>query len=186
MVEPWSTAGYPTECVDIQNGVDIYDYVPPEDIKIGFAFPPCDHLAGSGAAWFKDKGLEALHQALGLVLAAKRICESSGAPWMIENPVSTLSTYWRKPDHEFHPFQYGGYLDPPANGYTKKTCLWTGNGFKMPRYKPAPITHDNYIHHLPPGPDRKNLRSITPMGFARAVFEANDDSRAKCLNGDDQ
>lgn len=25
----------------------------------------------------------------------------------------------------------------------------------------------------PPGPDRHNIRSATPIGFARAVFEAN-------------
>ena len=32
---------------------------------------------------------------------------------------------------------------------------------------------DNRIHFASPGPERANFRSATPMGFARAVFEAN-------------
>ena len=28
---------------------------------------------------------------------------------MIENPVSTLGSYWRKPDFTFHPFEFGGW-----------------------------------------------------------------------------
>jgi hypothetical protein len=29
------------------------------------------------------------------------------------------------------------------------------------------------IHLMPPSPERSDLRSVTPAGFARAVFEAN-------------
>lgn len=32
---------------------------------------------------------------------------------------------------------------------------------------------DDRIHKCAPGPDRQNFRSATPMGFARAVFQAN-------------
>lgn len=32
---------------------------------------------------------------------------------------------------------------------------------------------DDRIHKCAPGPDRANIRSATPMGFARACFEAN-------------
>ena len=32
---------------------------------------------------------------------------------------------------------------------------------------------DDRIHKAPPGPDRANFRSATPLGFARAVFKAN-------------
>lgn len=32
---------------------------------------------------------------------------------------------------------------------------------------------DNRIHFASPGPERANFRSATPMGFARAVFDAN-------------
>jgi len=30
-----------------------------------------------------------------------------------------------------------------------------------------------YVTSLPPGPDRMNIRSATPVGFAQAVYEAN-------------
>jgi len=92
---------------------------------------------------------------------------------MIENPVSTLSTYWRKPDYMFDPCDYGRYLDPPGDAYTKKTCLWVGNGFVMPPKKPVPPVEGSKIHRMPPSKDRGYLRSVTPMGFAEAVFQAN-------------
>ena len=71
--------------------------------------------------------------------------------YFIENPVGVLSTLWRKPDFSFHPFEYGGYLDPateyqhplfphsiaPLDAYKKLTCLWAGGGFTMPALRPV-------------------------------------------------
>jgi hypothetical protein len=184
MVQPWAEAGYRCVIVDTQHkrasrdgliekvGCDVRNFAEaygPPPTAIVFAFPPCTHLAVSGARWFQEKGLESLHEALGLVVACKRICEASGAPWMLENPVGTLSSYWRTPDYTFQPWQYG-------DRYTKKTCLWTGGGFQMPQpwiaHKPAEVKAS--IHLMPPSADRADKRSITPAGFARAVFEANE------------
>lgn len=120
----------------------------------------------SGARWFKDKGLRSLIDALSLVERCREIAEWSGAPWFLENPVSTISSYWRKPDYTFDPCDYG---DP----YTKRTCLWTGGGFVMPPKDRVEPTEGSKMHLLPPSHERANLRSATPMGFARAVFEAN-------------
>jgi hypothetical protein len=141
-----------------------------------FAFPPCTHLAVSGARWFREKGLRGLIGGLSIVEACREICELFGCPWMLENPVGTLATYWREPDYMFDPCDYG---DP----YTKKTCLWTGGGFVMPEKVQAgdmfaeatavEPTMGSMIHMMPPSEDRGDLRSITPMGFARAVFNAN-------------
>lgn len=182
MVDPWLAAGYECWIVDVQHpggvnrdgnlvrvGCDVREFgAHYQCASVVFAFPPCTNLAVSGARWFEDKGLEALHDSLGLVLACKRICEASGAPWMLENPVGMLSSYWRKPDYTFQPWQYG-------DTYTKKTCLWTGNGFVMPApwitHKPADVTAT--IHLMPPSADRGDKRSVTPEGFARAVFDAN-------------
>jgi len=175
MVKPWKEAGYETLCVDIQrDGTDILRWLPPRtDYRIVFAFPPCTDFAVSGARWFKDKGLAGLASAIELVERARDICEWSGAPWMLENPVGTLSTYWRKPDHTFHPSDFTAF--ELADNYTKKTCLWTGGGFVMPQRAALPglSAPDDRIHKAPPGPERANFRSATPMGFARAVFEAN-------------
>ena len=138
-----------------------------------FAFPPCTHVAVSGARWFKDKGLGALIEALQLFEASVRLAEWTKAPYLIENPVSAVSTYWRKPDHTFNPCDYGGYLNPPSDAYTKKTCLWTGNGFVMPKPKRIRPREGSRMHKLSPTADRANLRSATPKGFAQAVFDAN-------------
>ena len=127
----------------------------------------------SGAAWFRDKGISGLSDGIALVEASRRICEWAEAPWMLENPVGTLSSYWRKPDYIFNPCDYGGYLDPPSDAYTKKTCLWTGNGFIMPKKKPVEPVEGSKLHRLPPSPDRGDKRSITPEGFAKAVMLAN-------------
>jgi hypothetical protein len=178
MVKPWVEAGYEATLVDIkhdgwrQNGplttmaTDVREWDHTEGWDIVFAFPPCTDLANSGARWFKEKGMGALIEALQIVEACRRICEASGAPWMLENPVGQLSTYWRKPNYTFDPCDYG---DP----YTKKTCLWTGGGFVMPwRYR-VKASEGSKMHWMPPSADRADLRSATPMGFARAVFEIN-------------
>lgn len=191
MVEPWLQAGFKAIIVDIQHpegersdgrlirvGCDLIDYLPPlANYAAVFAFPPCTHLAVSGAAWFAGKGLGKLSDSIRLFWKAARICEWSGAPYLIENPVSTVSTYWRKPDYSFDPCDYALWADSPKdNAYTKKTCLWTGGGFVMPPIRGIQPMHPlgrSPIHMLPPSPDRANLRSKTPVGFARAVFDSN-------------
>lgn len=190
MVRPWADAGYAAEAYDIQHrreatmesgvlkvrwdafisqGIDV------SMASIVFAFPPCDHLAVSGARWFKGKGLRKLAESIEMFAVAAEICEASGAPYMIENPVSTISTYWRKPDYTFNPCDYTGYC--PDDNYTKKTCLWVGNGFVMPEpCRDLSLGEpDDRIHKAAPSPSRANFRSATPMGFAKAVFEANKD-----------
>lgn len=96
---------------------------------------------------------------------------------MLENPVSTLSTYWRKPDFYFHPYEFTGYTGDAEDNYTKKTCLWTGAGFKFPTPKESCslVAPDKaFIRDMKAsGEDRQGLNSVTPMGFAQAVFEAN-------------
>lgn len=175
MVKPWADAGYDTLCIDMQrDGTDILKWLPPRrEYQIVFAFPPCTDLATSGARWFKDKGLAGLGAAIELVERARDICEWSGAPWMLENPRGTLSSYWRKPDYKFHPWEFAGH--EPQDNYNKQTWLWAGNGFVMP--DPFPLLDagapDDRIHRAAPGPGQANFRSATPMGFARAVFEAN-------------
>lgn len=187
MVQPWLEAGYRCMIVDTQHpkgetvegrltkvGADISTWLPPRTTyAAAFAFPPCTHLAKSGARWFKDKGLAALIEGLELVEASRRICEWTGAPWLLENPSGTLSTYWRKPDHSFDPHHYGGYLPDGGDAYTKLTCLWVGGGFVMPERRPVEPVDGSKMHLIPPSPERADLRSVTPEGFARAVFAAN-------------
>jgi hypothetical protein len=187
MVRPWADNGYKCYCVDIKHapgerregnivfvGADMREWLPP-NTKIAFAafFPPCTNVAVSGARWFQDKGLGALLEAVQLFYAAVRLAEWSSAPYLIENPVSTISTYWRKPDYSFNPCDYAGYEGGENDLYTKKTCLWVGGNFKMPAPKALMPTQGSKMWKLPPSAERAELRSETPKGFAQAVFEAN-------------
>lgn len=189
MVEPWREIGRRCYIVDVQHpkGVteikpDLYavgwdlsvPWLPPEgpgNIDMFFAFPPCTDLAVSGARWFKGKGLRTLADAINLFATAQEVAEWVHCPYMIENPVSTISSYWRKPDFTFHPCDYTGFCTD--DNYTKKTCLWTGNGFELP---PKFIADglgkpDDRIHKAAPSDDRADIRSATPKGFARAVYQ---------------
>lgn len=193
IVQPWIDVGFHAVLVDLQHpegertegdityiGADMLDWTPPRwlaksDVAFTAAFPPCDHLAVSGARWFAGKGLGKLAHSVKLFERAAYWCEWFEAPYMIENPVSTISSYWRKPDHTFHPWHFTRFFS--GDNYTKKTCLWTGNGFVMPDMAVSPelegIAPDNRIHAAPPSDDRADFRSATPAGFSRAVFKAN-------------
>jgi len=67
--------------------------------------------------------------------------------------------------------------------YTKETWLWVFGGFVMPPVvKPGDMfaeptwvepTEGSKTHLLPPTPDRADIRSATPAGFAAAVYDAN-------------
>lgn len=118
------------------------------------AFPPCTHLAVSGARWFKDKRQEQIHalQFVNALLNApiERIA--------IENPIGIISSRVRKPDQIIQPWQFG-------DGETKATCLWLKN---LPKLVPTNVVEgrEARIHKMPPSPERGRLRSITYQGIA--------------------
>ncbi len=60
------------------------------------AFPPCTHLAVSGARWFEEKRKDGGQQkAIDFFL---RTCNANVPKIAVENPISIMSTYYRKPD----------------------------------------------------------------------------------------
>ena len=214
-VRPWAEAGYDCFCYDIQHPIegradgnihflnaDLHDTDTLEriifaflndDVRMVFGWPPCTDLAVSGAKHFAKKAsadpdfqIKAAHHAKSCSVVADNL----SAPYVIENPVSVLSTLWRKPDHIFHPYEYGGYIPPeaadhpvwpdyiaPRDAYSKKTCYWTGNGFIMPEKKPVQcLDYGASTQFRKLGGKSlktKNIRSATPRGIARAIFEAN-------------
>ncbi len=195
MVRPWVEAGYHAVLVDPQHGTTrtegqwtkiagtVEDAMPllgpllqTGAVAAVFGFPPCTDMAVSGARWFGKKyAADSMFQAKAVMVAeqCRTVGRLSGAPWFVENPVSVLSRAFGKAQHSFHPHDYTAY--EPADNYTKKTCLWVGGGFIMPNPKRHDTAGepDSRIHFASPGPERANFRSATPMGFARAVFEAN-------------
>ena len=223
MVEPWIKDGYQCFIFDIQHpdvsipdqleaganpvkvsgdyqdwnliiGRLVQDYT----VEMLFSFPPCTDLAVSGASHFAKKlMIDPLYRqkAMDMVYFAGNIAYGYDLPCMIENPVSVISTEWRKPDYTFHPYEYGGYLPeddespydliPDRDAYTKKTCLWIRNGhkvdFHMPEKRPVelPEGYKYSPQHLKLGGKSlktKNIRSATPRGFATAIWLANRDN----------
>lgn len=219
-VRPWAAAGFDCYCFDIQHPeVGAVEAVPGggvihkerldlwnRDNVMGLArrfagraaflsaFPVCTDMAVSGARHFAGKAaVDPLFQrkAADRAMWCGDLGEALGCPWYAENPVSALSSLWRKPDHVFNPYEFGGYIPgaealhprwpdyiPPRDAYTKRTCLWTGGGFVMPERRPVPLP-GNYGGSLfwrklgGKSMKTKNIRSATPRGFARAVVAAN-------------
>lgn len=162
-----------------------------DDVCFVFGFPECTNLAVSGAAHFakkRDNNPFFQEEAMILVRLVEYLGIKLKCPWGLENPVSVISTMWRKPDYSFHPYEYGGYLPDddihpiypeyikPRDAYPKKTCIWSGNGFVMPKKMPVEVMPGYSDQHKKLGGKSlktKNIRSATPRGFANAVYLAN-------------
>lgn len=123
------------------------------------AHPPCTHLAVSGARWFKHKIVEQ-KKAKEFFL---KLINANIEKIAVENPVSIMSSAYRKPDQIIQPWMFG-------HGETKKTCLWLKN---LPKLIPTQIVEgrEPRIHKMPPSKDRGKLRSITYQGIADAMAE---------------
>lgn len=162
--KPYKNAGYDVRLITLPKH-DVRLYIPPDNVYGILAAPPCTHLAISGSRWWEQKGESALFEGLALVDACLRIILFSEPKfWVLENPVGRLRKYLKIPKFKFDPCDFG---DP----YTKKTYLW--GIFNEPKKKPVEPKGKNFIWTMPPGPDRTKRRSITPSGFAKAFFEAN-------------
>lgn len=195
MVEPWVNAGYRAVLVDPQHvnsrndgrveriagtileaARRLGEIVRTERVVFVAGFPPCTDVAVSGSRWFEAKRAADPHFQAKAALVAEQcrmVGEMAGAPWFFENPVSVFSGIFENPSYTFNPADFTGHC--ANDNYTKKTCLWSGGGFVMPRpFKDDALgPPDNRIHTCPPGPERANFRSATPRGFAQAVFLAN-------------
>lgn len=138
------------------------------------AFPPCTHLAVSGAAWFAQKRADGRQQeAIEFFMAlAAADCERIA----IENPVGIMSTEWRKPDQIIQPYQFG-------DSFSKKTCLWLKG---LPKLEPTNIVEPGETVTFASGnkmpkwyadawgkspEERSKIRSKTFPGIARAMAE---------------
>ena len=177
---------------DFNTHKDLFMEFSRQKVVFGMAFPVCTDMAVSGAAHFKAKAErdpDFQTKAVNYAVDCAMLFEDLGVPYFIENPVSVLATMWRKPDHRFHPYEYGGYIPDdqiehprwpeyiaPRDAYPKKTCLWTGKGFVMPNKVSVTVKQGYAKQHLKLGGKSqrtKDIRSATPRGFAIAIYEAN-------------
>ena len=105
---------------------DVLDIIKNQHWDMMIAFPPCTHLAVSGARHFEKKKRDG-RQKKAIDFFLKMI----NAPInkiAVENPIGIMSTNYGKPNQIIHPYHFG---DP----YSKATCLWLKN-LKPLRYVP--------------------------------------------------
>lgn len=141
------------------NVFDVIDY--PWDLAI-FHFP-CTDTAVSGARHFEEKRMDGRQQAsVSLFMKGWRL--SSHIPKVaFEQPVSIISTLFRKPDQIIQPWMFG-------HGETKATCLWLRG--LPPLIASSPVAErEARVHKEPPSPDRWKNRSRTMPGIAQAMAE---------------
>jgi len=153
---------------------DVFDYINSDVVDMWdmmIAFPPCTHLAGSGARWFKDKQAEQA-EALAFI---QRLLDQPITKIALENPVGIISTRIRKPDQIIQPYQFG-------EDASKRTCLWLKD---LPKLVPTKLIEPRIVNgkklwanqtpsgqnKLGPSADRWKLRSITYQGIADAMAE---------------
>lgn len=125
------------------------------------AFPPCTHLAVSGARYFSEKRKDGRQQ--DAIVFFMEFVNADCSKIAIENPVGIMSTYYRKPDQIIQPWQFG-------HGETKKTCLWLKG---LSTLTPTEIVEgrEQRIWKMPPNVDRAKNRAKTFIGVAKAMAE---------------
>jgi site-specific DNA-cytosine methylase len=154
--DAWSCDLLPTEIPGQHIQGDVLEILN-DGWDLMIAHPPCQHLAVSGARWFKDKYNEQTNAILFFLeffmTKIPKVC--------VENPISIMSTKYRKPDQIIQPWMFG-------HGETKATCLWLQN---LPKLIPTNIVEGrkNRVHREPPGPERWKNRSRTFPGIAKAM-----------------
>lgn len=195
--EPYLLNGWNVIKVDLKHGIDIMqintdwlyenifdDYGTVDGI---LAAPPCTDFAVSGAQYWKKKDMDGTtKKSVELVKQTLKIIDVCMPDfWVIENPVGRIADLvpqLGKPKY-FNPFFYG---DP----YTKKTALY--GKFKMPlktnniglfnkeknildETKPVKVcSQGSWMMKLGGKSEKtKELRSITPKGFAQAFYNYN-------------
>ena len=175
--KPYRDAGWTVYQIDIKHGYDVNDTWWNNLVNVQgiLAAPPCTDFSVSGAQYWKQKDLDGRTQAsLALIYRTLQLV-AIHAPqfWCLENPVGRLNRLVPElvqyGPRYFQPYQFG---DP----WTKKTGLW--GEFNWPKESPVdPIRYTkqgSWTQKLGGKSERtKELRSITPAGFAAAFYKAN-------------
>lgn len=145
------------------------------------AFPPCTHLASSGAAHFKKKQEDGRQQKS--IDFFMKLVNAKIDKIAIENPIGIMSSKYRQPDQIVHPYYFG-------DNYPKSTCLWLKNlpklfhcpvddlFYKKPHVVPEYIEYNSkktksgkskYSKFGKLGKGKGKERSLMPMGLAQAM-----------------
>ena len=134
-------------------------------------------------------------EALQRIRNVEKTLKRTNAPYVILTPPSPLiRKLFRAPDCTISPHEYGGWLKkgfnhpsysaivPPQDAYYKKTFVFTGGGFIIPRRKPVTPVYveqqrkDGSVALVSPVVVRRkdaNVRRLAPLGFLEAVAQTH-------------
>ncbi len=145
------------------------------------AAQPCDRYALCGN---KHKAVNLFNgefdEAQKLVAKTKEIIDYFNPfAWALENPKTDIhkKNTWigQRPKYVFNPCDFAGYSpNPDDDRYNKET--WLFGKFNDPvKKRLEPFTKESPIwrDHGGKSLETKNARSITPLGFSYAFYEAN-------------
>tara|TARA_R110002020_G_scaffold195401_2_gene396397 strand:+ start:172 stop:831 length:660 start_codon:yes stop_codon:yes gene_type:complete len=121
------------------------------------AFPPCTHLASSGARHFKQKIADGRQQQ-GIDFFMKLVNVDIDRI-AIENPIGVMSTKYRKPDQIIQPYQFGDKAQ-------KSTCLWLKN---LPKLESTDVVDKGEFFEFI---SKKGVKKRMPMWYYKALQDA--------------
>ena len=161
----YKDAGYDVRNITLPE-YDVRTYISPDNVYGILAAPICTmfSLARTRAKTPRDfrLGMELVIGCLNIIWECRY--NHKLAFWCLENPMGYLRQFLGKPAFTFDPCDFG---DP----YTKKTDLW--GYFNIPKKNYVEPIEGSKMQYIPPGIRQKEIRSITPQGFAKAFFKVN-------------
>ena len=180
--KPYKEAGYNVRVITLPE-YDVCTYIPPENVYGILAAPPCTEF--SLAKGNKQRDFES---AMEIVRACMNIvwnCRQKGKLkfWALENPRGFLRQFLGNPPFTFEQWEFGdngikftdiwGYFKLPTKSVFNKPddlVKRFPNGRTNGRGMSVPLVPEEYKGL---GLNRAALRAITPQGFAKAFFKAN-------------
>lgn len=180
---PYAEAGYDARLITLPEH-DVLTYEPPPSVYGILASPPCEEFSLAKGSRPRDfeKGMSIVKACLEIICECR--CRTKLKFWALENPVCFLRQFLGQPRYTFEQWQYGaaaikrtdifGYFKEPKpavkNKPEKIMTIRYPNGKTNARCWSKPDCPPEYEHlNL----TRKDIRAITPAGFANAFFKAN-------------
>lgn len=199
--KPYKDAGYPIVLITspeydvtlftysdkyiVFKGKKRLDYlvVPIESIHGILAAPPCTMFSRARTKAKTPRDFVGAMKVVEACLKIIWICRSADTGlsrdrklkfWALENPMGYLRQFLGNPGFSFQPYEYGdlhfkwtdiwGYFNPPTKTHKKKPKKFNREMWANPP-KPKDFEHMKL--------DRAARRAITPQGFAKAFYKAN-------------
>ena len=147
--------------------LDILD----EEWDLMIAHPPCTYLSVSGNRWmkpeYKNRFPDREQQRKDAINFFMHLINAPISKIAVENPISIMSTEYRKPDQIIQPYQFG-------HPESKKTCLWLKN---LSILKPTKEVAPKWIIGKKDGKKYSRIHYMSTASFGRDISRWKERSR---------